>query len=124
MALCLEEKHAATVYAPWFGDGHRDHRSVACALELALERIPHWTGEAWGFEVWTPLAPERVLDIGTTIERKKLALACHATQSTSGELAHRALGLGAYRSQLLGPGARFAEVFSRFRLARSEDSAA
>lgn len=124
MALCLDEKDPATVYAPWYGDGHRDHRSVGRALELALERTPQWTGEAWGFEVWTPLAPERVLDIGRTIERKKLALACHATQSPSGELAHRALGLGAYRSQLLGPGARFAEVFSRVPLVRSEESAA
>ncbi len=122
MVSCAAAVGARTIYAPWAGDAHPDHRAVARALGLALNHAdwPTSVEFVWGFEVWTPLAPARVIDVGRTIELKRTALACHATQSAGfglepgSPLIHRALGLGAYRSQLVGPDARYAEAFCRF----------
>ena len=130
MVRAAAETGARTVYAPWAGDAHTDHRLVARALGRALAS-PDWpttVESVWGFEVWTPLDPERVIDIGRVIENKRTALACHATQSADFELergdalTHRALGLGAYRSQHIGRRARYAEAFCRFEVQKSDTS--
>ncbi|MCP3919636.1 MAG: hypothetical protein GY711_29220 [bacterium] len=130
MVRAAGETGARTVYAPWAGDEHTDHRLVARALGRALAS-PDWPASVnfvWGFEVWTPLEPERVLDIGRVIENKRTALACHATQSADFELergdalTHRALGLGAYRSQHIGRRARYAEAFCGFETQNADVS--
>jgi LmbE family N-acetylglucosaminyl deacetylase len=82
------------VLAPWFGDGHEDHR----ALSDAVCRAGLGDGvEVWAYETWTPLPANRVVDISAVIARKERAIAAHET-------AHRAfdvgamLGLNRYRS--------------------------
>ncbi len=97
------------VYAPWIGEHHLDHHSVACAARLALEEID-FRGAAWGYEVWTPLVPERVVDVGASVECKRAALLRHASQGGS-EMARRALGMCAHRSLYL-PGGRWGEAFA------------
>jgi LmbE family N-acetylglucosaminyl deacetylase/glycosyltransferase involved in cell wall biosynthesis len=56
----------STVYAPWVGEQHVDHHALGSAVELALGRaLSAIPVEAWAYEVWTPLVPDRVVDISS-----------------------------------------------------------
>jgi LmbE family N-acetylglucosaminyl deacetylase len=113
LAALLDELRPATIYAPWSGDGHRDHRTLAAVLARALRMRPVGA-DVWGFEVWTPLEPHLVIDVSRVMPRKLRALACHATQLEGGALLHRVSGLGAYRSLHVGGDATFGEAFRTF----------
>ncbi|MEE8468420.1 MAG: PIG-L deacetylase family protein [Planctomycetota bacterium] len=110
----LQSYQPRTVYVPWPGDAHGDHRSVARAACLALRGLV-FEVEAWGYEVWSALTPERVIDVSQVADRKRRALAVHLTQDGDGRLAHRALGLAAWRSACLTSGGRYAEAFVAIR---------
>ena len=47
---------------------------------------PAW--RSWGYETWTPLTPNRIVDVSAKFARKEEALACYAT-------AHLAFDVGA-----------------------------
>lgn len=90
------------VLVPWFLDGHRDHQAVARALASAgLDDDV----EVWGYETWTPLPANRVVDITPVFERKERALAAHETAHLAFDVS-AILGINRYRSahQLLGRG--------------------
>jgi LmbE family N-acetylglucosaminyl deacetylase len=76
LRAAIAELEPDAVFAPWLLDGTSDHRAVADALGEALA-----TGGAdgrpdvWGYEVWTALIPNRIVDITSVIERKRAALA-------------------------------------------------
>jgi LmbE family N-acetylglucosaminyl deacetylase len=97
------------IFLPWFLDGHRDHRALSVALRTA--GVPAGV-ELWGYETWTPLPANRLVDITSVVTVKEAALQAHAA-------AHRAfdvssiLGLNRYRAgygRLLQP-ATAAEAF-------------
>lgn len=67
------------VLAPWRGESHADHASVARAVELWLEAAPT-TCEVWGYEVWSQLEAELLVDVSSTWKQKLAALAEHETQ--------------------------------------------
>lgn len=106
----IERWRPDLVYAPWCGEAHVDHRSVARAALRAFE-LCGYRGLALGYEVWSPLAPGTVVDITAVAEKKHAALLRHATQQAYGDLARRVLTLNAWRAQALGCG-RFAEAFA------------
>jgi LmbE family N-acetylglucosaminyl deacetylase len=115
-----------TVYAPWVGEQHVDHHALGRAVELALARgvgarIPI---EAWSYEVWTPLVPERVVDVSAVGRTKARALAEHASQLAETPLVRAALGLAAQRALYLPKGARYGEAFRRIRPAARASTAA
>lgn len=101
------------VYAPWAGEHHLDHHVLARAAERALERAG-FRGEAWSYEVWTPLIAERVLDVTDVWERKRAALSCHRSQLGDARLLAASVGLAAQRALYLRGGTR-AEAFARLR---------
>lgn len=68
------------VLAPWELDGHADHRALHAALPSGVE--------VWGYETWTPLTPNRIVDVSAVFARKEEALACYET-------AHLAFDVGA-----------------------------
>lgn len=110
----IEQHRPRWIYAPWAGEQHPDHRSVALALERALAQLRIrgiFDGEALGYEVWTPLIPDRVIDISDVIDHKRAALAEHRSQSGVRDLAHCGLGMNAQRSSFLRKEARFGEAF-------------
>jgi LmbE family N-acetylglucosaminyl deacetylase len=111
-AAALRELVAAwgpeLVYAPWIGEQHLDHRTLARAACLALDGLD---AQAWGYEVWTPLVPTRVVDVSAVWERKLASLREHASQLEHSDLVARMRGLGALRSVHLPAGARYAEAF-------------
>jgi len=107
VAGALAEIEPEMVLLPWFGDEHRDHRSLdeAFAGAVAGREV-----EVWGFETWTPLPPRRVVDITATVDTKRAAIAVHRTAAQAFDL-EAIVGLNRYRSLqgLLGRG--WAEAF-------------
>jgi LmbE family N-acetylglucosaminyl deacetylase len=97
------------VFLPWFLDGHPDHRAVSDAFVDVAETLTA-TIEAWGYETWTALPPNRLVDITASYERKVASLAAHATAHLAFDL-DAGLGLARWRSLhgLMGRG--YAEAF-------------
>jgi LmbE family N-acetylglucosaminyl deacetylase len=87
------------ILLPWHLDGHPDHAAVGAALS-AVDLDP--AVEMWGYETWTPLPANRIVDITPVIASKEAAIAAHKTA---------ALAFGRWRSihGLMGQG--YAEGF-------------
>jgi LmbE family N-acetylglucosaminyl deacetylase len=98
------------VYAPWVGEHHVDHHVAARVARMGLY-LARYSGAAWGFEVWTPLVPTRIVDITSVYERKVAALREHASQLEYTDHVHKALGMHAQRSLYLPAGSRYGEAF-------------
>ena len=96
------------IICPFLTDHHRDHEATASAVALAL-RESAWSGEVWGFEVWSTLWPNVVIDITNGIEKKKAGIACHASQIANMSYVEAALGLNRYRG--LRVGVAYGEAF-------------
>ncbi|MCU1346458.1 MAG: group 1 glycosyl transferase [Acidimicrobiia bacterium] len=107
LAAVLDRVAPQVVMLPWFGDQHRDHRSLD-------EAFAHVVGgravEVWGYETWTPLPPRRIVDITAVVATKEAAIATHTTAAQAFDLT-AILGLSRYRSLqgLMGQG--WAEAF-------------
>lgn len=112
VAALVESYAPDVVYAPHVGEHHLDHHIAARVVRAALERS-NFTGRALGFEVWTPLVAELIVDISPVAERKLAALREHKTQLEYNDFIHKALGLGAQRSLYLAKEARYGEAFRR-----------
>jgi N-acetylglucosamine malate deacetylase 1 len=113
----LERERPRCVYLPSFLEHHLDHRAANSAL-LAAVTGTMLEFECRGYEVWTPLFPNCVINIDTTVELKKRALACYQSQLIHMDYVHAAIGLNAHRSLALGGNAgRFAEAFHALPLA-------
>jgi LmbE family N-acetylglucosaminyl deacetylase len=98
------------VYAPWAGEHHVDHHVAARVARMGLF-LARYAGDAWGFEVWTPLVPTRIVDITSVYERKVAALREHASQLEYTDHVHKALGMHAQRSLYLPAASRYGEAF-------------
>lgn len=120
----LSEVEPDAVFAPWLLDHGSDHRAVSSALAAALDG----TGddprpEVWGYEVWSPLVPNRAIEITSVIDRKREAVACHETAKGALDL-DAWEGLARYRSlQTLG-GRGWVEAFLALTPAQYRDLAA
>jgi len=93
---------------PWFLDGHPDHEALSAALADAV--VPRHL-EVWGYETWTPLPANRIVDISGVWEEKRAALACHASGDESFDLSAH-LALHRWRSIFGLDGRGHAEAFS------------
>jgi len=111
LAARITELAPATIYAPWVGEQHIDHHVLARVTRLALV-LAKFTGAAWGYEVWTPLIPTRVVDISALYERKVAALEEHASQLELRDILHKGLAISAQRAMYLTPEARHGEGFA------------
>lgn len=100
-----------TVYAPWVGEHHLDHHVLARAARLALA-LADFRGQAWGYEVWTPLVATLIVDVSAVHARKLAALAEHRSQLTYLDLATKGLALGRQRAMYLAKEAQFGEGFA------------
>jgi LmbE family N-acetylglucosaminyl deacetylase len=117
----LESRRPDLVYLPFFLDRHPDHRAANDVLLTATAGTA-LDFECRGYEVWTPLFPNCLVNIDETIELKKSAMGCYRSQLAEMDYLHHALGLNAYRSAALGSVAsgntgRFAEAFHALALA-------
>src|SRR5581483_10221463 len=74
IARCIAELRPDIVFLPWFLDGHPDHRAVSDAFVTTVVGLAPGI-EAWGYETWTPLPPNRLVDITAVVDRKRASLA-------------------------------------------------
>ncbi|HEY3343262.1 MAG TPA: PIG-L deacetylase family protein [Anaerolineae bacterium] len=98
------------VYLPFFLEEQADHRAVNHILAQALRDEP-CDFDCMGYEIWTPLFPNLVIEISDVIETKKRALAEYKSQLADSNYMHSALGLSAYRSSALLETGGYAEAF-------------
>jgi LmbE family N-acetylglucosaminyl deacetylase len=112
----LTKEDPEIVLSPWFLDGHPDHRAVSRALG-ATDIGPDV--EIWGFEWWTPLVPNRLVDVSSVIEQKRRVAAVHTTAALAFDL-EAGLGLARWRSLSGLHGKGYAEAY--LAASRSEHS--
>ena len=102
LAELVREVRPDLILAPWEGDAHPDHRTVARAVQLMLREEPCGARgpgsgrpafEAWGFEVWSPLEAELLVDVSSVWEEKLAALGEHLTQLAYDDLIEKTTAL-------------------------------
>ncbi len=89
------------VLLPFLTDRHRDHAgTTACLLEalrpLGLHRSRRL--QFAGYEVWTTIYPNTVLDITAVAERKRAAVSCYRSQLAQLDYLEGVFALNRYRS--------------------------
>jgi LmbE family N-acetylglucosaminyl deacetylase len=102
----------AVVYAPHQGEVHGDHHVTAIATRRAVA-ASGLSPELLGFEVWSALVPDFVVDVSDVMDEKFALARIFESQTRHADLAHFFGGLNAYRAVLLPAGARHAEAFQR-----------
>ena len=106
----LAEKSPEVVYLPWFLENHVDHVAVNAVFREAWGR---WRRKCtvYAYEVWTPLIPNRIVDITRDVEIKKEALSQYASQLEEVDYVGTTLALNRYRSVTNLKGRGYAEAF-------------
>ena len=75
--------------------------------------------QCMGYEIWTALFPNCLVNIDETAELKREALSHYRSQLAEADYAHTQFGLNAYRSAaFLGGSCRYAEAFCALPLAQ------
>jgi LmbE family N-acetylglucosaminyl deacetylase len=108
LQTAIAELEPEAVFAPWLLDGGSDHRAVADAMATAVEDSAET--QVWGYEVWTALVPNRIVEITSVIERKRAAVAAHETASQALDLS-ASDGIARWRSMNGLGGRGWAEAF-------------
>lgn len=104
-SLILEKK-PDLLYLPSFLDNHPDHLETNKILYHVLssfkEDSPFSLPAIALYELWTPLIPNRLLDITAVIDLKKPAIKTHQSQLKSRQYDEAILGLNSYRAKMNG----------------------
>ena len=91
------------VYAPHVAEAHSDHHVIGrAALDAHADAgrgVP-----LLGYEVWTPVAPDLLVDVSPVYDLKRRAIACYASQLEHSDILGATEGMNRYRAVLL-PGA-------------------
>lgn len=109
----IDELNPDCIYVPSLYDDHRDDRSLSYGLAMALQRLPSirlrsiWVVQ---YELWTPLVPNKTLNIDAWHERKQKAIECHESQLLCRDYMNAMIGLNRYRAAMLGAG-NYAEAY-------------
>ena len=90
---------------------HPDHVATHSLLRTALRRYCEPI-HVWLYEVWTPLFPNCLVRIDSTMPLKKTALMKYESQLAEADYLHACVGLNAHRSAgLLESRNGYAEAF-------------
>jgi LmbE family N-acetylglucosaminyl deacetylase len=113
LAQLLKSLRPGVIYLPFFLEEHVDHRAVSQVLMEAVAGVAgtELDFDCVGYEVWTPLFPNYLVEIGDVIEIKRQALEKYQSQLADSDYIHTALGLNAYRSSALLDTRGYAEAF-------------
>jgi N-acetylglucosamine malate deacetylase 1 len=112
----LDVIHPDLVYLPFFLEEHPDHRATSRIL-LDATKDTSLQFDCIGFEVWTPLFPNCLVEITDVIDIKKVAIQCYESQLADADYLHTCLGLNAFRaSALLDNKHGYVEAFFRATL--------
>lgn len=117
----LLELRPQLVYLPFYLEEHADHRAASRVLIDAVAGSP-LDFQCIGYEVWTPLFPNCLVRIDSTMRAKRGALAEYASQLADADYLHTCVGLNAYRSAaLLNARGGYAEAFYATSLSEYRD---
>jgi len=100
------------VYLPFPTDRHPDHVETARIFSAAVRGTANGC-QVYAYEVWSPLYPNCMVDIGGVVEIKRQALLQFATQVADNDFVHSILGLNAYRAAFHLESKGYAEAFFR-----------
>lgn len=106
----LTSRRPDIVYLPCFLEEHADHRAVNQLLFQAVQGL-NLDFDCCGYEVWTPLFPNYLVEIGDVIDVKCKALAEYSSQLADTDYVHTALGLNAFRAGALLETHGYVEAF-------------
>lgn len=109
MIELLDKIKPDIIYLPFFLDNHPDHIATNEIFVAACKNM-ECKFECYAYEIWTPLMPNRVVDISEHIEKKIDAIKQHKTQLKHINYVAKIKGLNAYRS-ITVPNARHVEAF-------------
>lgn len=102
LAELLHEIRPVRVYVPHFLEQHPDHRAASAQL-IRAARVYSTDFEVVGYEVWTPLVPNRLVQIDASMERKQRAMALYTSQlEDRNDLLHAMIGLSSFRGARQG----------------------
>jgi len=107
----LKEYEPDLVYLPWFLDAHPDHLTVNRLFLKASRKLPRLSFHCCGYEVWTPLWPNVVVDITDHVEQKQRALSEYKSQLKHVDYVRASLGINLYRTMRSFRGQGYAEAF-------------
>lgn len=98
----IEATQPRCVYYPWQGEVHLDHWAVGSAVKLlATNEARRFPDTAFmGYEVWTTLVPETLVDTSQTHAAKLEAIRCFETQMAYRDYASIVDGLNIHRAAL------------------------
>jgi len=112
LADTLARRAPSAVFLPFLTDLHHDHWITNCLFVEAARRARLSLSVAcWGYEVWTPLVANAVVDITAAAERKRLAMQEFPSQQAEFDYPRAMLGLNTYRSLHRGRAHGLAEAF-------------
>jgi LmbE family N-acetylglucosaminyl deacetylase len=112
LADTLARRAPSAVFLPFLTDLHHDHWITNCLFVEASRRARLSPSVAcWGYEVWTPLVANAVIDITAAAERKRLAMQEFPSQQAEFDYPRAMLGLNTYRSLHRGRAHGLAEAF-------------
>ena len=103
----LEKSDPDIIYLPSFVEAHRDHYAANVLLKNNLVK----SAIIAAYEVWTPLIPNRLVNISSVIDAKRAALLEHASQMKELDYCDAALSLNRYRAAMYRKTSQFAEAF-------------
>lgn len=109
----------SVVYLPSPMEAHPDHRAANRLALAALRRARVRHGlRLRGYEVWTPVLTNAVMDISSVVVDKARLLNLHASQVRDIDYVRHIAGLNAYRAVLLPDRTHHAEAFIDLALDR------
>lgn len=101
------------IFCPWPRDKHLDHQATFAILRDAVNQSTLTDAELWFYEVWSPLSPNRIVDIGPALATKMAAIACHRSQMREKDYVVLARRMAKTRAKASGlPNVLYAEAFS------------
>ena len=103
----LQRADPDIIYLPSFIETHRDHYAANILLKNNLVK----SATICAYEVWTPLIPNRLVNISNVVEAKKNALMEHASQLKELDYLDAAMSLNRYRAAMYRKSSPFAEAF-------------
>lgn len=100
------------VYVPSLFDRHNDHLAVNHLIAGSHEKN-NYDFTVYAYEVWSTLLPNTVVDISSSMDKKKEALSRYKSQLSAHNWYDAAVSLNRYRGVTSGAG-EYAEAYMRY----------
>lgn len=103
-----------TIILPFITDRHADHFATSrCLVQACAQLDGHYTRRlsCMGFEAWSPIFANTLVDISSTMENKLQAIQCYQSQLADLDYGSAIEGLNRYRAITGMSAGKYAEAF-------------